>query len=73
MLHTGDVIKLPTKVKIEKEEDEDMEDKYSNVASWAKEAWIKAVDKGVLDGSRPEDNLTRQELATVLDRLGLLD
>lgn len=73
MLHTGDIIKIPTEVKIEKEEDENMEDKYSDVASWAKEAWIKAVDKGILDGSRPEDNLTRQELAIVLDRLGLLD
>lgn len=41
--------------------------------SWAAEAWQKAVDGGVLDGTRPHGNLTRQELAVVLARLGLLD
>ncbi len=40
---------------------------------WAAEAWQKAKDKGVLDGTRPRDNMTRQELAVVLARLGLLD
>lgn len=40
---------------------------------WAAEAWQKAKDKGVLDGTRPEDPVTRQELAVVLERLGLLD
>lgn len=41
--------------------------------SWAAEAWGKAKDKGVLDGTRTEDPVTRQELAVVLERLGLLD
>lgn len=41
--------------------------------AWAAEAWQKAKDKGVLDGTRPRDNMTRQELAVVLARLGLLD
>lgn len=40
---------------------------------WAADAWQKAKDKGVLDGTRPRDNMTRQELAVVLARLGLLD
>ena len=39
---------------------------------WAAEAWQKAKDKGVLDGTRPRDNMTRQELAVVLERLNLL-
>jgi len=39
---------------------------------WASEAWQKAKDKGVLDGTRPRDNMTRQELAVVLDRLNLI-
>ena len=40
--------------------------------AWAAEAWQKAKDKGVLDGTRPRDNMTRQELAVVLERLNLL-
>ena len=35
-------------------------------------AWGKAKRKGVLDGSRPKDPLTREQAATVLERLGLL-
>ena len=42
-------------------------------ADWAAEAWQKARDKGVMDGTRPADGITRQELAVVLDRLGMLD
>ena len=40
-------------------------------ASWAKEAWQAAFDKGVLDGTRPTEPITRQEMAVVLYRLGL--
>lgn len=40
--------------------------------AWAKEAWDKAVAKGVLDGTRPRDAITRQELAMVLARLELV-
>ena len=36
------------------------------------QAWNKAKKKGILDGSRPKDPLTREQAATVLDRLGLL-
>lgn len=42
------------------------------VADWAKGAWDNATAWGVLDGTRPTDPVTRQELAVVLDRLGLL-
>lgn len=41
-------------------------------STWAKEAWEKAVQKGILDGSNPQGNCTREMLATVLDRLGLI-
>src|SRR5699024_3659950 len=39
---------------------------------WAKEAWSKATAAGIFDGTRPRDELTRQEAAVVLDRLNLL-
>lgn len=39
---------------------------------WAKDAWQKAKDKGVMDGTRPRDNITRQEVAVLIDRLGLI-
>lgn len=42
-------------------------------ADWAQPAWEKARALGVLDGARPWDGLTRQELAVILDRLGLLE
>ena len=41
-------------------------------SAWAQEAWEKAVQKGILDGSAPQGNCTREMLAAVLDRLGLI-
>lgn len=41
-------------------------------ASWAKDAWQAAVEKGILDGTRPAETVTRQELAVVLSRLQLV-
>ena len=41
--------------------------------SWAEESWEKTKIKGILDGTRPHDPVTRQELASVLDRIGALD
>lgn len=38
-------------------------------SSWAKEAWEWAKNEGLLDGTRPKDYLTREELAVVLKRL----
>ena len=46
------------------------------VSDWEQErdkAWQAAKEAGILDGTRPEDPVTRQELAVVLARLGLLD
>ncbi len=42
-------------------------------AAWAETAWDRATARGVLDGTRPGDAITRQEVAVVLDRLGLLE
>lgn len=36
-------------------------------------AWDKACDKGIFDGTNPDNPCTRKQVATVLDRLGLLD
>lgn len=43
-----------------------------NPSSWAAIAWQEAVRKGVLDGTRPFDPITRQEMAVILSRLGHL-
>lgn len=51
----------------------------STPASWAATAWEKAKTKigadgrPVMDGTRPADTITRQEVAVILDRLGLLE
>lgn len=42
-------------------------------SSWAKESFDKATAKGILDGTNPQGAVTREMLAVVLDRLGLLD
>lgn len=44
----------------------------TGAADWAAEAWQKAKNKGIMDGNRPADPVTRQELAVVLDRLNLI-
>lgn len=44
----------------------------AEVSSWAKSAWEKAADCGLLNGERPGDFITREEFAIVLDRLGLV-
>lgn len=41
------------------------------VAEWACEAWEAAKAKGVTDGTRPTDPITRQEVIVMLHRLGL--
>lgn len=40
------------------------------VSDWAKANWDVAVKAGLLDGDRPQVPVTRQELATILVRLG---
>lgn len=38
-------------------------------SAWAKDAWTKAKQLGLMDGTRPKDPVTREELAAVLVRL----
>ena len=38
-------------------------------SDWAKEAWEWAREKGLLDGTRPQEGITREELAAILQRL----
>lgn len=40
-------------------------------SGWAKAAWDRITAAGVLDGTRPKDPVTREELAVVIDRLGV--
>ena len=44
-----------------------------SASAWAKAAWEKAKRKGVFDGTAPQSAATREQLALVLDRLGLLE
>lgn len=39
---------------------------------WAADAWAAAYADGILDGTRPRDALTRQELSVILQRCGLI-
>ena len=41
-------------------------------STWARDAWAKGTAKGVIDGTRPQDPTTREELVVILARLGLL-
>jgi N-acetylmuramoyl-L-alanine amidase len=50
------------------------EDKPMNnePSPWAKEAWEKAIKKGITDGTRPKDPTTREEVITLLSRAGVI-
>jgi len=39
---------------------------------WAKASWDKAVAQKIFDGTNPTSPPTREQIAVVLDRLGLL-
>lgn len=41
-------------------------------SEWAKESWSKACDKNIFDGTNPKSNVTREMLAVILERCGLL-
>ncbi|HAS04151.1 MAG TPA: muramidase [Dehalococcoidia bacterium] len=43
------------------------------VSDWAKASWDKATAKGILDGTNPQGSVTREMLAVVLDKCGLLE
>lgn len=53
--------------------------KKADTSSWAESAWEKAESKKgtdgktIFDGTNPGANITREQTAVVLDRLGLLD
>lgn len=59
-------------VESEEKEEAAMSDKNAP-AAWAKEAWDKATAQGIVDGTRPWEPITRQEMAVVLDRMGALE
>jgi hypothetical protein len=44
----------------------------NNISDWAIDSWKKAIDKNITDGSRPNEFMTREQFATMIDRLGLL-
>lgn len=39
---------------------------------YAAEAWQAATDAGIMDGTKPQSPLTREQLSVILQRLGLL-
>lgn len=41
-------------------------------SSWAKEAWNKATASKKVDGTRPKELITREEVIVILDRLKLI-
>ncbi|OPY58582.1 MAG: hypothetical protein A4E55_00791 [Pelotomaculum sp. PtaU1.Bin035] len=49
------------------------EKRRDTVSDWAKASWEKAKAKGIMDGTEPQGTVTREMLAVVLDRCGLLD
>ena len=44
-------------------------EKTQEVSNWAKDSWEKATELKLIDGTRPQDTVTRQELAAVAVRL----
>ena len=49
--------------------DLEMAKEKDGVSDWAKEAWDWAKEKGFLDGTRPQEPITREEIAVILQRL----
>ena len=46
--------------------------KKDKASAWAQKSWAKAIDAEIIDGTRPKDLMTREEVITVLDRMGLI-
>lgn len=44
-------------------------EKTQEVSNWAKDSWEKATELKLIDGTRPQDTVTRQELTAVAVRL----
>ena len=72
-------VKAAMSGEVPQEPEEPQQPATDKPADWAARSWEKASKKigtdgkPVLDGTRPEDSISRQELAVVLDRLGQLD
>lgn len=47
--------------------------KNDKPSTWAEDAWNRATKQGLIDGTRPHDPATREELVVILDRLGLVN
>lgn len=45
---------------------------YAEVSPWARNSWRKAVELGLMENSNPAGVVTREMLAVILDRAGLL-
>jgi hypothetical protein len=43
-----------------------------NLNDWGINSWYKMIDQEITDGNRPNQFLTREENAVILDRLGLI-
>lgn len=56
--------------RIQKEMDKLLQHKKEDeVSEWAKDAWRWVKENGISDGARPKDNITREEVWTMLYRL----
>lgn len=42
------------------------------VSSWAQAAWDLAVKKGIVDGTMPQSDITREQVMVILNRMGVL-
>ena len=48
------------------------ENERKTASAWAADAWKALTDAGITDGSAPQAPLTREQLAVMLQRLGLI-
>ena len=72
--NTGKDVEDMTEAEVRKIIDQVAEEKAKKaVSGWAADAWEKAKKAGVLDGTMPHGNLTREQFAVVLGRLGLVN
>lgn len=65
--------KVPYSLPIKKPVEVIVKPDENQPSSWAKEAWEEATAKGILDGTNPKNTLTREQIALILQRLGLLN
>lgn len=65
----GVVAGIAKSLGLQKKEVTQMDNKPSE---WAKSSWEKATKAKVVDGTRPQEPVTREQLAVILDRLGLI-